>query len=167
MSGRENSRFTAGGGNTLGIVRYGREEMTQYERTADPSGSDIFPGEALMATTDGNGNPVFAHHDADPTNDVYVAVEARGRGMDAQTDTGYVAGEDSVKAVRASGGGLNLHLAAGETVADGDPLVVNSAADGTFAAESGEGAASVEAHASEALDLSGAAESELLKTEVE
>lgn len=167
MADREGSRFTAGGGNRLGIVRYGREEMTQYERTADPSGSNILPGDALMATTDGNGNPVFAHHDGTATKDVYVAVEARGRGMDAQTDTGYVAGEDSVKAVRASGGGLHLRLAAGETVTDGDPLVVNGAADGTWAAESGEGAVAVEAHASEDLDLSGASEPELLKTEVE
>ena len=151
------SKFTAGGGNTLGIIRYGRERMDQHEREADPSGDDIMPGDAVMQSTDGDGNPTFAHHDGDAANPVYVAVEARGRGMDAQTDTGYVAGEDEVIAVRPAGGGLNLNLDAGENAADSDSLVVDPGGSGHFVVyDSGTHAAGdVVAEADENLDLSG------------
>lgn len=150
------SKFTAGGGNTLGIIRYGREEMNQAEREADPNGDDIFPGDAVMTDTDGDGNAIFSHHDGDRANPLYVAVEARGRGMDAQTDTGYVAGEDSVIAVRASGGGLNLNLAAGETVTESDSVVVEADTGHFLAYDSGtHDADDVVAETAEALDLSG------------
>jgi hypothetical protein len=44
---------------------------------------------------------------------------------------------------------------------------VNSAADGTLAAEAGEGAAAVVGHAGEDLDLGGASEPDFLKVEAE
>lgn len=162
MPDREGSHFVAGGEKRLGIIRYGREEMTKYERVA---GNDIMPGDALMAAEDGDGVAVFEHHDGDATKDLYVAVEARQRGMDAQTDEGYASGEDYVIAVRASGGGLHLRLADGENVEDGDALVVGTA--GTFEAEVDEGAAAVVAHAGESLDLSAADEPALVKAEAE
>jgi hypothetical protein len=90
MAEREDSVFTAGGGNTLGIIRYGREKMDRYERGATET---ILPGHVLQRTTDGNDNAAFQLHSADATYDVYVAVEARGRGMNANTDTGYEADE--------------------------------------------------------------------------
>lgn len=168
MAEREGSRFTAGGGQKLGIIRYGREEMTQHERTADPSGDAIMPGDAVMATTDADGNRVFAHHDGDLSNALYVAVEARGRGMDAQTDEGYVAGEDSVIAVRPSGGGLHLQLAAGENAADGNGIVVDPNGTGKFVVydSANHAAGDVVAEADENLDLSGDSEAALLKSEV-
>jgi hypothetical protein len=126
------SKFSAGGGKKLGIIRYGRERMDQDEREADPSGNDIFPGDALMKSTDTNGNPTFAHHDGNRENPVYVAVEARGRGMDAQTDTGYVAGEDLVIAVRPAGGGLNVTLDDGQNASESDSLVVDPNGTGHF-----------------------------------
>ncbi len=120
MVDRTGSRTRAGGGNKLNIIRYGRDEMTQYEHVA---GDDIFPGQALEMGTGEDGETVFEHHSGDETKSVYVAVEARGRGMDAQTDTGYVEGENYVIAVNASGGGLNLRVAEGENLEAGDAIV--------------------------------------------
>lgn len=157
MVDRTGSRINAGGSSKLGIIRYGREEMTQYELSA---GDDIMPGEALMRTEDTDG-PEFVHHDGTETKRVYIAVEARGRGMDAQTDTGYTAGEDLVIAVTASGGGLNLLVKDGESLANGDVLIPE-ADTGQFIEESGEGWSVAEA--GEQLEVSGAAT--LVHTEV-
>jgi len=155
---REGSRFTAGGGKTLGIIRYGREEMNQTERIA---GDDIYPGQALQVGTDEEGSRTFEHHDGGEKT-VYVAVEARGRGMDAQTDDPYAEGEDYVIAVRASGGGLNLMVADGENVEDGDALVPD---EGTGYFVVGDDADSF-AEADEHYDLSGADAPALVKGEV-
>lgn len=163
MADREDSVFTAGGGNTLGIIRHGREKMDRYERAAT---EQIFPGDVLERTVNADGDPAFSLHSGTPTKDAYVAVEARGRGMNADTDEGYAAGEEVI-AVRPAGGGVHLSLASGESVTDGDPLVVNGAGDGTVIAESSEGAAAVIGHAGEGLDLGGASNPDFLKVEAE
>ena len=137
------SDYEAGGGKKLGVVRYGRDLMETHERIA--TGSNILPGMAVMKTTDGNGDPAFTPHDGSASTELYVAVEARGRGMDAQDDTGYVADSDYVKAVRPAGGGLNLLVTAGENISDGDPLEVDTANAGQFVAAPGDGRGSCRA----------------------
>ena len=162
MADREGFRHQAGGGDgKLGIVRYGRGEMTQRERPNN-TGEAVMPGEALMVTTDGDGNQVFDFHDGAETSELYIAVEARGRGMDAQTDTGYEDG-DVIIAKNPSGGGFNLRVATGEDIEDGDDLLPQ-ADTGLFVEESGEGWSV--AHADETKDLNGLADPELVATEV-
>lgn len=163
MSGREGFRHEAGGGDgKLNIIRYGRDEMTQHELPAAQDG--LMPGQALMRTTDGNGDPVFDLHDDTDEKAVYIAVEARGRGMDAQTDSGY-SQDDLVIAVLPSGGGLNLRVATGEDLVQGDFLTVETGSTGNFV----EGAAGdrIVAHAGEEYDLTGLSNPALVRTEVE
>lgn len=155
--------YVAGGGKKLGIIRYGRERMDQYERQATET---IMPGQAVERTTDANGDPAFQRHTGTDAKDVYVAVEARGRGMDAQTTEGYKQGE-MVIAVRPAGGGLNLLVSDGENVTDGDPLVVNDATAGEFIVQTTEPVAAITAHAAEDEDLSGATDAGLVKAEAE
>ena len=162
MPDREGSRFSAGGGNRLNVIRYGREEMTQHELIA---GDNILPGQALMRTEDAEGNPVFEHHDGDETNAVYVAVEARGRGMDAQTDSGYAAGEDLVIAVNASGGGLNLRVAADENLSQGD-TIGPAAVTGDFVGYVDGTGTFPFAEADETMDLTGFTDPALVRSEV-
>lgn len=159
MPDREGRKFVAGGGKKLGVIRYGREEMTQHELGA---GDTIFPGQAVMPDVE-DGEDVFVHHSGDESDPVYIAVEARGRGMDAQTDEGYVEGEDEVIAVSASGGGLHLSVANGENVTKNDALVPG-VGTGNFVVETDEGWNY--AHADENEDLSGATEPGLVKGEV-
>lgn len=156
----EGFRHNAGGGDKLGIIRYGRDEMTQHEL---PAASNIYPGQALMRTTDADGNPVFDHHDGTAEKAVYVAVEARGRGMDAQTDDGYAV-DDLVIAVLPSGGGLNLQVATGEDLVQGDPLTVEAGTGNFIEAASGD---EVTAHAGEDYDLTGLSNPALVSTEVQ
>lgn len=157
----EDSHFTAGGGKELGIIRYGRERMDQHERQAE---EDILPGDAVAKNQNANGVDTFVLHPGTREDPVYVAVEARGRGMDAQTETGYRAGTDLVIAVRPAGGGLNVQLDAGENATEGDSLVVDPNGTGKFHVyDSGtHDADDVVAEAAEDLDLSGASESELV-----
>lgn len=158
--------YKAGGGDKLGVIRHGRDLLEQHERMA--TGADLFPGDALMTTTDANGNEAFTHHDGANTTDYYVAVEARQRGMDAQTTTGYVADDDLCIAVRPSGGGLNVSLAAGETASEGDALVVGAnGAHTVFDGAGGDVAADIVAYADEDLDLSGATDPALVGAEME
>lgn len=161
----EGFKHSAGGGNRLSIVRYGRDQMSQRELTNNTGGA-VMPGEAVMVTEDGNGNPVFEYHDGSTDATVYVVCEARGRGMDAQTDDGYADGEGMVAANASGGAGLHLALATGETVVNGDTIGVDSgAADGTFtsaSADYNEGFA----EADEDRDLSGASDPALVATEV-
>lgn len=157
----EDSHFTAGGGKELGIVRYGRDDMNQHERIA---GDNIYPGDAIMTAVNGDGDETFVLHDGDRANPVYVAIEARGRGMDAQTDAGYQAGNDYVIAVRPNGGGLNVNLDVGETAADSDSLVVDPNGTGHFHVydSATHDADDVVAEAAGNLDLSGASEEALI-----
>lgn len=152
-----------GGGEALKVCRYGREEFTQKEAT-NISGSEILPGHALQLTQDANGNAAFDFHDGSPETPVYVAVEARGRGMSADTDDGFADGE-SLAAVRASGGGLNVKLGADSTVVIGDVIGVDTAADGTFTSTSADFNFGF-GEADEQLDLTGAGSAELVATEV-
>lgn len=160
MSDREGFRHQAGGGDNLSIVRYGRDEMTQRE-LPNGTGGAVMPGEALTVGTDADDNPVFEYHDGNEETTVYVAVEARGRGMDAQTDEGYPA-DDAIIAVNPSGGGLNLRVAVGEALTDGTTLIPD--ASGTFIAESGEGWGF--AFADETFDTSGLSDPALVASEV-
>ncbi len=160
----EGYRHTAGNeGESLRVCRFGREEFTQKEATND-SGGEILPGHALQLTTDANGNAAFDYHDGAASTPLYVATEARGRGMNADTTDGFEDGE-SLAAVRASGGGLNVKLGIGETVVIGDEIGVDTAADGTFTATSAD-YNFVFGEADESLDLSGASSAELVATEV-
>lgn len=125
----------------FGIIRHGREEMVQYEHEMNSGSADIEPG-YLLERADESGDITVQPHSTDAEQDptAYVAVEARGRGMNALAgdDDGrdddpdvYSTGGDSfVKYVKASGGGLNMKLAAGESVSIGDGLVSNG--DGTL-----------------------------------
>lgn len=164
MSGREGFRHDAGGNDgKLNIIRYGRDQMTQHEL---PANEAILPGQALMRTTDGNGDPVFALHDDTDEAAVYIAVEARGRGMDAQTDTGYET-DDLVIAVLPSGGGLNLRVATGEDLVQGDHLTVESGSTGNFV-ESADGSGDrIVAEVGEDYDLTGLSNAALVRTEVQ
>lgn len=157
------SDYQAGGGDKLRIVRHSRDEMVRYERQAT---EQIQPGQALERTTDGNGDAAFQKHTGTDTKAVYVALDARGRGMDAQTHDGYAAG-DEVVAVAASGGGLNLLVSDGENVTDGDPLVVSDTTAGEFRREANNAGAPVVGHASEDNDLSGASDAGLTGAEME
>lgn len=163
MADQESGDFTAGGGKKLSIIRYGRELMTQHERQA---GDNIEPGDAVMPNVNNNGVDEFVLHDGDMANTVYVAVEARGRGMDAQSD-GYTADEDYCIAVRPAGGGLHLNLATGENATETDGLVVESGTGKFLVYDSGtDSAEDVFADADEALDLNGASSAGLVKAEV-
>lgn len=157
----EGYRHSAGGGNKLGIVRYGRDQMTRHER---PANETIMPGQAIMKTNDGNGDPVFELHDDTDEKSVYVAVEARGRGMDAQTSDGYSDG-DLVVAVLAAGGGLNLSVATGQDLEEGDALTIEGGSTGEFVAASG--GDRVFAQAGEDYDTSGLSNPALVATEVD
>lgn len=163
------STYSAGGGKKLGIIRHGRELMERFERIGTTA--VIMPGDSVEVTSDANGDPAFQPHTGSvPENEVYVAVEARQRGMDAQTDTGYKADEDLVIAVKASGGGLNLTLSDGETVTEGDALVVDPSNNGQHVAyvAASHAVDDIVAYAAEDLDLSGgAAETGLVAAEME
>jgi hypothetical protein len=160
--------YTAGGGRKLNIIRYGRDEMTKHERQAaggNNSVSAIYPGMALMRSQSAD-TPTFVPHDGSVDTDVYVAVEARQRGMDAQTDNGYETGQDEVIAVRASGGGLNLRVSDGENVSEDDALVPEPDT-GNFVVRSSEDTNIITGYASEDNDLSGASNPALVGAEAE
>lgn len=117
----------------FGIVRYGREEMVEDERQMDSASADIEPGMLLERLDDGGDVVVQPHSTAaeqDP--DALVAVPARDRGMNAPTgdsdeepDVYSTSGDDFVRFMDASGGGLYMLLAAGENVTAGASLVSN------------------------------------------
>lgn len=117
----------------FGVIRYGRDEMVQHEHKLASGAADVEPGMLIERVDDGSGNiAVQPHSSAGAIDEVYVAIEARGRGMSA-LDSGYSDGGDSyVRYVKVSGGGINAKLAVGETVAIGDQLVSNG--DGYFRA---------------------------------
>lgn len=161
----EGFRHDAGGsGESLKVCRFGRGEFTQKEGV-NVSGGELLPGHAVQLTATANGDAGFDYHDGAASTPIYVVVEARGRGMSADTDEGYADGE-GLTAVRASGGGLNVKLSSGETVALGDEIGVDSASvDGTFTSTVAD-YNFVYGEVDEALDLSGASSAELVATEV-
>jgi len=137
MVDREGFTSRAGSGKKLNIIRYGREEMTQYELPNGEEEDAILPGMALMRQS-GDNTAEFVHHNGEQSKTVYIAVEARGRGMDAQTDKGYDGDNELVIAVNPSGGGLNLMAAQNENFEEGDSLVPQ-ADTGLFVGETDEG----------------------------
>ncbi len=151
---------SAGGDGDLTIVLYGREAMCQRE-LPNNTGGPVKPGEALKPAVDAQGNKVFEYHDGNEETPLYVAEEARGRGMDAQTDTGYEDGEE-ITAQNPHGGGLHLYISDGENVTFGDPIVPD-AGTGDFIVATGSWSV---AFADETNDLSGASAPVLVKTEV-
>lgn len=108
---REGNRVRAGADKKLKVVRYGREEMNQHERAVL---SDVLPGEPVALTADAEGRAAFDTYSSGDV--VYVVEEARGRGMDINTDDGYKVnpatgdGPDIAPAVKPSGGGLNVRV---------------------------------------------------------
>lgn len=135
MADREGNRIQAGGGKRLAVVRYGREEMVQHERAVE---SDVLPGQPVTLGADANGNAIAADYSAgDP---VYVVEEARGRGMDVQTDTGFLAnppegdGPEIAPLLKPSGGGLNLRVTAptgsGDVTIEPGTAITPDATDG-------------------------------------
>lgn len=134
--------------DSFGIVRYGRDEMQQYEHPMADGSADIEPGMLLERVNDAGDIKVQPHStDAGTEANTYIAIEARGRGMNAMTgdagntddpDVYSTSGDSMVRYVRLSGGGVFGRLAAGSdltTASDaaitvGDVLV--SAGDGTL-----------------------------------
>lgn len=149
-------RFEAGGGNTLAIVRSddAREQSVHHERAA---ASNIFPGQAVAPGVDGE-TKTYDHHPGDvQVDDYHIAVEARSRGMDAQTDDGYPV-DDEVKARDPSGaGGFNLRVAAGENISETDAIVPDPGGTGNHIAyvQADHDATNIVGHAAEDADLSG------------
>lgn len=158
--------YEAGNGNKLSIIRSSdaREQSVQHERIA---AENIMPGQLVTPTTQ-NGNEAYAVYDGTVADDDYhIAVEARGRGMDAQTDSGYPA-DDLVKARESTGAGeFNLSLAAGETVTDGDALVANASGRLTAYVSADDAVTDIVAHAAEDADLSGATDPALVAVNME
>lgn len=133
--------------DAFGVVRYGRDEMQQYEHPMATGSADIEPGMLLERVNDGGDIKVQPHStDGATLATAYVAVEARGRGMNAVTgdvgntddpDVYSTDGDSMVRYVKLSSGGVYARLAAGSdltTASDaaitvGDYLV--SAGDGT------------------------------------
>ena len=107
-----------------GTIRSGRGEMEQHEHPIATGAGPIEPGMLVERTGEGGDVHVqAASANGTPLTNTYIAVEARGRGMNA-LDGEYVEGEDEfVRYKDVSGGGLNLLLAAGESVDIGAPLV--------------------------------------------
>lgn len=161
MADRTGYTYDAGSDATLTVINHGHDHFSQ-KIAGNNTGGVVKPGEALMLTEDGDGNPVFEYHDGSVTNTVYVAKEARGRGMNANTDEGYDT-DEGITAVHAHGGGLNVPLAVGETVTTGDGLVPEPDT-GKFIGQTSEGF--IFGEADEALDLSGASAATFIKTEV-
>lgn len=141
MADRTGNRVSAGGGNALAVVRFGREEMNQHERIVD---LDVLPGEpvTLGANADGFASWV-AYSSGDP---VYVIDEARGRGMDLTTDDGFKVNPDDADGphlapgLKPSGGGLNIRVTApsggGDVTIENGTAITATAADGFVAGDS-------------------------------
>lgn len=162
----EGYRHTAGGGNVLSVIRHGREEMTEIEGVND-EGSELLPGEAVMLGENSNGAHAFSYHDGSADEPVYIVKDASDRGMtaDVSSGDGFADGE-GLTAIRASGGGVNIKLSTGETLARGDLLGVDSnSTDGTFTNDSANYNA-VYGELDEDIDTSGASNPALAATEV-
>lgn len=157
----------------LGVVRYGRDQMTQYEHQMDSASADIEPGMLIERVNDAGEVKVQPHSTAAATGaQRFVAVEARGRGMQATDNpddgdalTAYSTGGDNyVRYVKAGeGSGLNVRLAGGENVTATTRLV--SAGDGTLRAydSANDDGDAVVFETEESLDNSGSTESTLVE----
>lgn len=152
----------------LMTVRYGRDEMTRHEHQMASGSSDIEPGMLVERVDDGSGNiRVQPHSSAGAVDTVYVAIEARGRGMNATDGVYSTTGDDYVRYVSPSGGGLNLKLATGETASIGDQLVSNG--DGNLRVidtAGGDAEDAGEFEVSDNVDNSGGSEAVFVPTEV-
>lgn len=111
-------------GGPFGVIRYGRKEMVQHEAELADGADDVEPGMLVERVGDGGDVYVQPHSTEGTVENAYVAIEARGRGMNA--DDGVYSHDDDgdtyVRYVKASGGGLNLRLSGGEDVSIGDSL---------------------------------------------
>lgn len=142
--------YEAGGGNTLSVVRHGWDTFTQHEREAT---EQIMPGQVVTPTVTA-GDETYELAAAGGEVAYHVAIEARGRGMDANTDDGYPV-EDMVKAVKPAGGeGLRLMLANNETVTEGAALVVDGSGNVAQYVSADDDKVDIIGYAAEDLDLS-------------
>lgn len=98
------------------VVRYGRDHLILHE---DPADEQIRAGDLVERTSTG---VQLQSTDAEQLAQVFVALDARQRGM--ELDDSYPA-DDSVKYAEAVAGGLHLQLAAGENVSEDTELVAN------------------------------------------
>lgn len=169
---------------TLQTIRYGRDEMQQHEHPLADGSADVYPGMLLERVNDGGDIKVQPHGtDGGVDATVYVAVEARGRGMshepnpDDGTNLDFYStdGDAFVRYVKMSGGGVHTRLAAGTdlttaadaTITVGDRLV--SAGDGTVRGVNSTDGFDEDAlvfEAEESVDNSGAAAGEDVALEV-
>ena len=145
----------------FGVVRYGRDEMVQHEHRLADGADAVAPGELVERVDDDGDIRVQAHSEAGSADNCYVVIEARGRGMNAQDGEYDVDGDDLVRYVDASGGGLNMHLAAGEDVSIGDGLESDGAGQ-LVAQDTGDAVA----EAAAAVDNSAGADAVFIPTEV-
>lgn len=156
------------------IVRYGRHEMQQHEHSLAPASADVYPGMLLDRVNDGGDIKVQPHGAAATAAQPFVATEARGRGMSASSDQlggdaleAYsIGGDEFVRYMDASGGGLYARVAPGEVIEPGEGLVSNG--DGNFRAYEPAGTtpddpAAIVLEAEEASDDTGGTEPVLVK----
>lgn len=156
--------YHAGGEDKLRVDRNhdSRKESVQYERRA---AATILPGKIVTPTTDADGE-TYSLHDGTAADDVHVALEARGRGMNANDDTGYMV-DDLVYGRDASGGSFNLRVADGEDVTETDPLVIDTSGNLAVYVSADDDVTDVVGHAAEDADLTSASDPELVEVDME
>ena len=144
----------------FGVIRYGRDEMVQHEHEL-ADGATVEPGMLLERVDEGGDIKVQPHSTEGEASD-YVAIEARGRGMNA-LDGEYDGYDEYVRYVKVSGGGLNARLAAGEDAGISDGLTSNG--DGYLKVEAGDGSEEAALEAASAVDNSAGADAVFIPTE--
>ena len=165
MADRVGSRHNAGGDKPLAVVRFGREEMNQHER---PVAQDVLPGEPVTLGADDNGKAVWEAYTAG--SPIYVVNEARGRGMDINTEEGYTLdngedGPDIAPGLKPSGGGLHLRVSAVDADATVESGTVITADEGEGFVANGDGELFAVAEVSESITIA-AGETETVPVEV-
>lgn len=150
-------------------IRYGRDEMSKHEDQIASASTTIEPGMLLERVAGSGGETRVQPHSGGTTGTTLFAVEARGRGMSATAtgpDAYTVGGDEFVRYMACSGGGLHAKLAAGNSVSNGDPVVSNG--DGTvipFDSASHAGS-DIVGEVEENLDISGEDASAFVEIEV-
>lgn len=145
-----------------GTVRFGRDEMVQHEDSLADGADPVQPGMLLERVYEDGERKVQPHSTAGEVDVVLIAVEARGRGMNALDGEYSVDGDSYVRYKAVSGGGFHARVAADENVSGTDTLTSNG--DGYFAVTGADEDAVVQAD--EPLDNSGGPDGAFVPTEV-
>jgi len=140
MADRTGNRVSAGSGDPLSVVRFGRDEMNQHERLVDV---DAYPGDPVTLGANADDYAAWVGYTAGDS--VYVVKDARGRGVDINTTDGYQVdpdggdGPEAAPGLKASGGGLNLRVTApsggGDVTIEPGTAITPTAADGFVAGD--------------------------------